>query len=107
MREKVVEQRLIRDVRRSGGLALKFVSPGFNGVPDRLLLFDGGKIAFVEVKAPGQKPRLLQVHRIDQLRKLGFRVYVIDDVNQIELMLDAEGVKGAIGKPPENVSGEE
>ena len=35
MREKVVEQKLIQAVRRSGGLALKLVSPGFNGVPDR------------------------------------------------------------------------
>ena len=88
MREKVVEQKLIQAVRRSGGLALKFVSPGFNGVPDRLLLFTGGKSAFCEVKAPGQKPRPLQVHRMEQLRGLGFRVYVIDDVEQIGGMID-------------------
>ena len=88
MREKYVEQRLIKAVRRSGGLALKFVSPGFNGVPDRLLLFTGGRAAFCEVKAPGQKPRPLQVHRMEQLRRLGFRVFVIDDVNQIGGMID-------------------
>ena len=88
MREKYVEQRLIRAVRRSGGLALKFVSPGFNGVPDRLLLFTGGRAAFAEVKAPGQKPRPLQVHRMEQLRRLGFKVFVIDDVNQIGGMID-------------------
>ena len=88
MREKYVEQRLIKAVRRSGGLALKFVSPGFNGVPDRLLLFTGGRAAFAEVKAPGQKPRPLQVHRIEQLRRLGFKVFVIDDVNQIGGMID-------------------
>ena len=83
MREKYVEQRLIKAVRRSGGLALKFVSPGFNGVPDRLLLFMGGRAAFCEVKAPGQKPRPLQVHRMEQLRRLGFKVFVIDDTEQI------------------------
>ena len=83
MREKVIEQRLIKAVRRSGGLALKFVSPNLNGVPDRLLLFPGGRIAFAEVKAPGEKPRPLQVHRIARLRELGFRVYVIDGVEQI------------------------
>ena len=88
MREKYVEQRLIKAVRRSGGLALKFVSPGFNGVPDRLLLFTGGRAAFAEVKAPGQKPRPLQVHRMEQLRRLGFKVFVIDDVNQIGGMID-------------------
>ena len=62
---------------------MKFVSPNLNGVPDRLLLFPGGKLAFAEVKAPGEKPRPLQVHRIARLRELGFRVYVIDGVEQI------------------------
>ena len=57
MREKVIETKLIQAVRRSGGLALKFVSPNLNGVPDRLLLFHGGQMAFAEVKAPGKKPR--------------------------------------------------
>ena len=69
MREKVIEQRLIKAVRQSGGLALKFVSPGFNGVPDRLLLFDGGRAAFAEVKAPGEKPRPLQIHRMEDIGK--------------------------------------
>ena len=87
MREKVIEQWLIKAVRQSGGLALKFISPGFNGVPDRLLLFMGGKMAFCEVKAPGQKPRPLQVHRMEQLRALGFRVYVVDSIEQIGEMM--------------------
>ena len=76
MREKVIERKLIQAVRQCGGLALKFVSPGFNGVPDRLLLFMGGKVAFVEVKAPGESPRPLQAHRMEQLRRMGFKVYV-------------------------------
>ena len=88
MREKIVEQRLIKAVRQSGGLALKLISPGFNGVPDRLLLFMGGRVAFAEVKAPGQKPRPLQVHRMEQLRKLGFRVFVVDDAVQIGGIID-------------------
>lgn len=88
MREKIIEQRIIKAVRRSGGLALKFVSPNVNGVPDRLLLFMGGRAAFCEVKAPGEKPRPLQIHRMEQLRKLGFRVYVIDSEEQIGGMID-------------------
>ncbi len=87
MREKDVEQRLFKAVRQTGGLALKFVSPGFNGVPDRLLLFPGGRLAFCEVKAPGEKPRSLQVHRMEKLRALGFRVYVVDSVEQIGAMI--------------------
>ena len=88
MRERDVEQNLVRAVRRSGGLALKLVCPGFNGVPDRLLLFMGGRLAFCEVKAPGEKPRPLQVHRMEQLRGLGFRVFVIDGMEQIGGMID-------------------
>ena len=88
MREKTIEQKVTAAVRRSGGLAIKLVSPGFNGVPDRLLLFMGGKAAFAEVKAPGQKPRPLQVRRMEQLRKLGFRVYVVDSVEKIGEMID-------------------
>ena len=83
VREKQIEQKLIRAVCRCGGLALKLVSPGFNGVPDRLLLFMEGKVAFCEVKAPGQKPRPLQVHRMEQLRRQGFQVYVVDSEEKI------------------------
>ena len=87
MREKSVERKLVKAVRDSGGLALKFVSPGMAGVPDRLVLFMGGKVAFCEVKAPGEKPRPLQVHRMEQLRALGFRVYVVDCEEQIGGMI--------------------
>ena len=87
MREKEVERKLVRAVRDAGGLALKFVSPGMAGVPDRLLLFPGGRAAFCEVKAPGEKPRPLQLHRMEQLRTLGFRVYVVDNVEKIGEMM--------------------
>ena len=88
MREKAIEQKLVKAVLDSGGLALKLICPGFNGVPDRLLLFMGGRTAFCEVKAPGQKPRTLQARRMEQLRGMGFPVFVIDDVNQIDGMLE-------------------
>ncbi len=88
MREKEIERKLVQAVRHSGGLALKFVSPGFNGVPDRLLLFDHGRAAFAEVKAPGQKPRALQVRRMEQLREMGFKVFVVDGTEQIGKVLE-------------------
>ncbi len=87
MKEKELERKLIKAVRQSGGLTLKFVSPGMAGVPDRLLLFPGGRLAFCEVKAPGEKPRPLQAHRMEQLRKLGFRVYVVDSEEKIGAMI--------------------
>ena len=89
MREKVIEQKLAAAIKKAGGIALKFVSPGFDGMPDRLLLLPDGKIAFVEVKAQGKKPRSLQLARHRLLRKLGFQVYIIDNVDQIGGMLDA------------------
>ena len=87
MREKDLERRLVKAVRDAGGLALKFVSPGMAGVPDRLLLFPGDRAAFAEVKAPGEKPRPLQVHRMEQLKALGFRVYVVDSEEMIGEMI--------------------
>ena len=84
MREKQIEQKLAHKVKAAGGIAPKFVSPGFDGMPDRLLLFPGGRIAFVEVKAPGEKPRPLQVARHRLLTKLGFKVYVLDSLAGID-----------------------
>lgn len=87
-REKTIEQKLVKAVKATGGMCLKFVSPGTNAVPDRIILIALGKIAFVEVKAPGEKPRPLQVARIRQIRNLGFKVFVLDDENQIEAIID-------------------
>ena len=88
LRESYVEQKLATEAKKRGGLAVKFVSPGFDGVPDRLVLFPGGKVAFVELKAPGKKMRPLQVRRAGQLRMLGFRVYCIDRTDMIGGVLD-------------------
>ena len=87
MREKNLERLLVRRVTDMGGLALKFVSPGMAGVPDRLVLLPDGKIAFVEMKAPGKQAKPLQRLRHEQLRDLGFRVYVVDSKEQIGGML--------------------
>ena len=87
MRERTLERKLKQSVANMGGLALKFVSPGMAGVPDRLLLFPEGKIAFVEMKAPGKHPTKLQNLRHEQLRNLGFRVYVVDSIDQIGELL--------------------
>ena len=91
MREKPIEQDLVQAVRRVGGLAPKFISPGWAGVPDRLVLLPGGRVAFVEVKAPGKTLRPLQERRKGQLEALGFRVYVIDRPEQILEILHEGG----------------
>ena len=71
-----------------GGVAPKFVSPGYDGMPDRIVLLPGGRMAFVEVKAPGKVPRPLQEARHRMLQKLGYKVYVLDDASQIGGILD-------------------
>lgn len=88
MREKKIENKLTIEAKKLGGIAVKFVSPSFDGMPDRLVLIPDGHIAFVELKSPGKKPRPLQLSRHRLLRSLGFRVYVIDSVEQIGGMLD-------------------
>ena len=88
MRESTIEQKLVIEVKKRGGLAVKFVSPGFDGVPDRLVLFPGGVLAFVELKALGKSLRPLQELRARQLIALGFRVYCIDNKEMIGGVLD-------------------
>lgn len=88
MREKQIEQALFHAVREQGGIALKLVSPSYAGLPDRLVLLPGGHMAFVEVKAPGKKPRVLQLMRLEFLSRLGFRVYVLDSAERIGGMLN-------------------
>lgn len=88
MREKTVEQKFVSEVKKAGGICPKWVAPGFDGVPDRIAMFPGGKIAFVEVKAPGEKPRPLQEARHELLRRLGFRVYILDEIEKIGGMID-------------------
>ena len=87
MREKKIEQQLVTAVKKHGGICPKFVSPGFDGMPDRLLLLPHGRFAFVEVKAPNQKPRPLQLSRHRLLRRLGFRVYVLDALEDIDKII--------------------
>ena len=63
MLEKTIERKLTMAVKKSSGIAVKFVSPSFDGMPDRLVLLPDGLIAFVELKAPGKRPRPLQEAR--------------------------------------------
>lgn len=89
MREKEIEQALVRSVKNIGGLCLKFISPSMNGVPDRLVLLPNGKCAFIELKTTNKKPRALQIKRMNQLTALGFMCFVVDKKEQIGGVIDA------------------
>ena len=88
MREKEVEAALVKAVKKRNGMALKFVSPGLDGVPDRIVLLTDGKLAFIELKRPGGRMRKLQEKRKAQLEALGFRVYCVNDKDEIGGILD-------------------
>ena len=94
MLEKEIEKALISAVKNIGGWCLKLSCPGTDGIPDRLVLLPNGRCAFVELKAPGKKPRPLQVKRMRQLASLGFRCYVIDGKEQIQKTLDEIKAEG-------------
>lgn len=89
MRESGIENAFIKTVQKHGGVALKFNSATVTGVPDRLILFKIGKCAFVELKAPGKQMRPLQRKRRHQLEALGFPVFCVDNLNQIEPVINA------------------
>ena len=75
MREKDIEEHLRDEIKAIGGKAYKFVSPGNNGVPDRLITLPGGTAIFVELKAPGKKSTALQLKKQNDLRNSGFTVF--------------------------------
>ena len=78
----------MKSVKARGGICPKWVSPSFSGVPDRLVFLPNGKFGLVEVKAPDQKPRELQVSRHKLFERLGFKDYVIDRIEMIGEVLD-------------------
>ena len=88
MRESSIERKLVTEVKKRGGLAIKFTSPSLDGVPDRLLLFHRGVVAFVELKSPGKSLRPLQRKRVKQISALGFKVYIVDNKEMIGGVLD-------------------
>jgi len=86
--EAVVEKRLKKEIEKIGGKALKFVSPGMSGVPDRIVFLPGGKIIFIELKAPGKKPKPMQNYRAKELRNLGCDVRCIDTVEKVMELIE-------------------
>lgn len=88
MLESLIEQHLVREVNRRDGLCLKFNSQSMTGIPDRIILVKNGTVGFVEVKQKGKKPRPLQELRMKQLRRLGFKVYTLDEKEKIGEILD-------------------
>ena len=86
VREKVIEQYFVAEVKKLGGIALKLNSTSMNGLPDRLILLPNGVLFFAELKSTGKKARPLQRFIHQKLQSLGFIVYVIDSMAQVKKM---------------------
>ena len=86
--EQQIEKRLIKKVKEFGGKALKFISPGLRGVPDRIVLLPGARIYFVELKRPGEKLMPQQEKRRDELISLGFKHYELDSYEAVEVFIN-------------------
>ena len=86
--EKLVEKYLRQRVNLAGGRALNFVSPGFTGVPDRIIFMPGARVYFAETKDLGKKPRPRQVRVHKFLRDLGFLVFVPDSYTAVDNMME-------------------
>jgi len=81
--EKLVERKLVELCKLNGGMCIKLLSFHINGLPDRMCLFRPARVIFVELKTTKQKARPLQITMHNKLRKLGFRVEIIDSVEQV------------------------
>lgn len=92
--EKDIEAKLRRTVSRHGGLCLKWVCPGWSGVPDRLVLLPGGRIVFVELKRPGGRLAEMQTYWARKLTALGFKHRVIWSAEDVERFEQDEMVRG-------------
>jgi hypothetical protein len=84
MRERDIEIYLRDRVKKAGGKAYKFESPGNDGVPDRIVLFPSNHVYFIELKAPGKKPRPLQIKQMRDISAFGCQVLVIDSKQGVD-----------------------
>ena len=87
MTEKNIEARLVREVRKRGGLTYKFVSPGAAGVPDRIIIAPGGQIWFVELKTDTGHLSRMQTYQIGLLERVGCKVAVTYGLDSVLTLL--------------------
>lgn len=95
MNEKLIEKKLRDEIKKLGGIALKFLPTFWVGAPDRLILLPGAKVYWAETKSTGDKLRPRQETRKKQLERLGFRVFKVDNNETLDYMIKevrADGV---------------
>lgn len=88
MREVQIENYLVREIKKLGGLCWKFTSPGQRGVPDRIILLPKGKVIFVELKTETGRLSVLQQRTITVLKNLGQRTYVLKSKEEVKQFIE-------------------
>lgn len=101
MRESELETKFKSLIHQAGGKAYKFISPGNDGVPDRLVILPGGKIGFVELKQTGRKPGKLQEFRMRELEQMGCFTAVVDSEESALMTIGA--LNALQGKVPDDL----
>lgn len=97
MLEKTIERRLTDGVKKSGGLCMKFISPGTPGVPDRIIITAAGKIIFAELKTETGRLAKIQRYTIEQMKKRGADVRIIKGLDGVkELLAEIGGMQNGI-----------
>ena len=95
MKESYIEGRLVKGVKRLGGMCLKFVSPGTLGVPDRIIITANGRIIFVELKTETGRLAKIQRYTIGEMQKHGADVRVVKGIDEVkELLAEIGGMQG-------------
>ena len=87
--EKAIERKLVELVKANGGMCIKLLCDQLIGLPDRLCLFPNHRLAFIELKTTGKKPRKIQLYIHNRLKALGFRVEVIDTIKGVEQFINS------------------
>jgi hypothetical protein len=88
MLEKTIETHFVKEFKKHTGIIVKFTPTGQAGYADRELFLPGGHVIFIEFKAPGKKPRPLQLKRARDLEKLGFKTYFIDSIKLADELIE-------------------
>lgn len=90
--EKAFERGMSKEVESNGGMAIKLLSQFINGLPDRLYLLPGGTAVFVEFKSTGEEPRPLQRVVMRRIKRLGFEVHVVSNLEEYYTVLNHIGL---------------
>lgn len=87
-RERDIEEWMRKKIEQLGGVFMKWVSPGNDGVPDRVVILPGGAVYFIELKRDGERPRKLQKWQQDRLRKLGCDVRTVEGMKEARQFIE-------------------